>query len=246
MSSADLPRRARFATTRWSLVADLGRSDPAAARAALEELCASAWYPLYAFARRRGLGPEEGRDATQDFFREFLEHGGFARAERGRGRLRSFLLAAFQHSLAHRAEAESAEKRGGGRRTRSLDLERAEERYGIEPADGRSPERLYQAAWARALLERVVTSLRAEYEAAGKGALFLALEGELAGDAAPRAELAARLGTSPGAVKVAAHRLRRRYRELLRHTILDTLADPAELEDELAELFRAVETPETS
>lgn len=235
----------RFATTRWSLVAHLRGTDPDAARAALETLCAGAWYPLYAFARRRGLAPEEARDATQAFFAEFLERTGFARADPERGRLRAYLRGAFRNFLGRRAEAERAEKRGGTRRVRSLDLAEAEGRYGIEPADGSSPERLFEAAWARALLEQVVTSLRVEYEAQDKAALFHALEGELGGDVTPRAELAARLETTDGAVKVAAHRLRRRYRELLRQTILDTLSDPEDLEDELAELFRAVETPKS-
>lgn len=244
-SRAEPPRSARFATTRWSLVAHLRGTDPEAARAALEELCAGAWYPLYAFARRRGLAPEAARDATQAFFAEFLGRAGFALADPERGRLRAYLRAAFRNFLGRQAEAERAEKRGGGLRVHSLDLAEAEGRYGFEPADGGSPERLFEAAWARALLERVVTGLREEYEGEGKGALFRALEGELGGDVAPREALASRLGMSEGAVKVAAHRLRRRYRDRLRRTILDTLSDPGDLEDELAELFRAVETPES-
>ncbi len=238
MATSGLP--GGFATTRWSLIASLHGGDPRASRAALEELCAAAWYPLYAYARRRGLAVEDARDATQGFFVDLLERGDLARADRERGRFRSFLLAAFQHFLAKRAAAEGAQKRGGGRTILSLDFARAEELYGIEPADEASPEGLYQAAWARGLLDRVVATLGAEYDARDKGELFRALEGELAGDSTPRSELARRLGTSEGAVKVAAHRLRSRYRELLRQAILDTLADPAELEDELSALFEAV------
>jgi DNA-directed RNA polymerase specialized sigma24 family protein len=236
---SDAPQ-AGFATTRWSLVALARGADPDAASAALGELCEGTWYPLYAYARRRGLAREDALDATQGFFAEFLEHGGFARAERERGRLRAFLLGAFQRFLARRAEAAGAVKRGGARAVLSLDLARAEERYGLEPADELSPERLYEAAWARDLLARVIEALRAEHEARGKGAHFAALEGQLAGDSTPMEELAARLGTTPGAAKVAAHRLRARYRELLRQAILETLTDPAELEEELAALLAAV------
>lgn len=217
--------------------------DPGAARAALEELCGLTWYPLYAFARRRGLGPEEARDRTQGFFADFLGREGFARAERGRGRLRALLLTAFRHFLAREIEAEGALKRGGGRAPLALEADEAEQRYAIEPADPRSPEWLYEAAWARALLERVLGALRAEYEARGQGELFRALEGELAGDSPTQAELAARLGTSVGALKAAAHRLRAGYRARLRQAILSTLSDPAELEDELAALFAAVSEP---
>jgi len=229
-----------FATTRWSLIERVRGGAPAEARAALEELCAAAWYPLYAYARRRGLGHEEASDATQAFFAEFLERAGFARAEPARGRLRAFLLGAFQLALARRAEAGAAWKRGRGR---TLSLEGAEERYGLEPADARSPERLYEAAWARALLARVVDELRAEHAARGQAELFAVLEGELAGATLSSAELAARLGTTPGAAKVAAHRLRARYRERLRRAILETLTDPAELDDELAALLAAVAIP---
>ena len=242
MGASDIQHRASFATTRWSLVESLRGNDPGAARSALEELCALTWYPLYAFARRRGLPPEEARDATQAFFVEFLEHDGFSRAERARGRMRAYLLGSFRSSLAKRAEARSAAKRGG-ERLLSLDLARAEERYGIEPAHELSPERLYAAAWARSLLARVVASLRAEYEARGRGADFEVLEGELAGAATPMATLGARLGSTPGAAKVAAHRLRARYRELLRQAILETLTEPSELEDELAALLAAVSIP---
>lgn len=240
MATADELRPARFATTRWSLIASLRGSDARAARAALEELCALTWYPLYAYARRHGLAGDDARDATQGFFAEFLAHEGFARAERERGRLRSFLLGSFQNFLAKRAAESATERRGGGHATLSLDLAGAEERYAIEPAHELSPERLYAAAWARALLAAVVAELAAEYEARGQGELFRALEGELGGDATPHAELAARLASTPGAVKVAAHRLRARYRELLRRSILETLGDPAELEDELDALLGAV------
>lgn len=232
--------RASFATTRWSLVERARAGTPGEARAALEELCAAAWYPLYAYARRRGLPHEEAADAAQGFFAEFLEHRGFARATRERGRLRAFLLGAFQLHLAGRAQRARAEKHGGARTTLSLDLARAEERFRHEPADPRSPERLYEAAWARGLLARVLTELAAEHASQGKAELFAALEGELAGETTPPATLAARLGTTPGAAKVAAHRLRALYRERLRRAILATLEDPREFEEELAALLAAV------
>lgn len=242
MATADELRPARFATTRWSLIASVRGADAALARAALEQLCALTWYPLYAYARRRGLSGDDARDATQGFFAEFLARAGFARAERERGRLRSFLLGSFQNFLGKRAAERASEKRGGEHATLSLDLGTAEERYAIEPAHELSPERLYAAAWARALLAGVVAELGAEYEARGQGKLFRALEGELGGDARPHAELAARLASTAGAVKVAAHRLRARYRELLRRSILETLTDPAELDDELGALLSAVST----
>jgi DNA-directed RNA polymerase specialized sigma24 family protein len=237
------PRPAAFATTRWSLVDSLREAEPEVARAALAELCTLTWYPLYAFARRRGLAPEAARDRTQGFFADFLAREGFARAERERGRLRTFLLAAFEHFLANQAAAERAEKRGGGRTPLALDADEAadaERRYGAEPADPRSPERLYEAAWARGVLDGVLGSLRAEYAARGRPELFRALESELAGDSPSQMELAARAGMTAGAFKVAAHRLRARYRERLRAAIAATLADPAELEDELRALFDAV------
>jgi len=233
----------QFATTRWSLVRSLRAGSDEAARAALEELCRATWYPLYACARRRGLTRDEAADATQGFFAEFLGHGGFARAEEGRGRLRAFLVGAFKKHLAKRAEAAAARKRGGGAHTLSFDAEVAEERYALEPVYTTGPEQLFDAAWGRALLEEVTARLRSEYEARGEGALFAALEGELAGEAAPQVELARRLGTSEGALKTAAYRLRGRYRELLRALVRATLDDPAELEDELAALRAAVALP---
>lgn len=230
----------RFATTRWSLVRSVRAGSAEAARAALEELCGATWYPLYAFARRRGLARDDAADATQAFFAEFLARGGFARADEERGRLRAFLLGAFQKHLAKRSEAAAAAKRGGGARTLSFDLATAEGRYEREPAHALGPEQLFASAWARALLAQVLDALRAEYVARGQGELFAALEGELAGDATPQAGLAARLGSTEGAVKAAAHRLRARYRECLRAAILATLDDPGEFEDELAGLFAAV------
>jgi len=231
--------RARFATTHWTLVRR-ARDGGNAARAALDELCTATWYPLYAFARRRGLARDEAADATQGFFAEFLARGGFARADEQRGRLRAYLLGAFQKHLAKRAEAATAEKRGGGARVLSFDPAAAEGRYSGDPAHTLGPEQLFASAWARALLAQVVETLRAEYAARGQDELFTALEGELAGDATPLAELARRLGSTEGAVKVAAHRLRTRYREGLRAAIVATLDDPGEFEDELAGLLAAV------
>jgi RNA polymerase sigma-70 factor (ECF subfamily) len=212
------------------------------ARVALDELCAATWYPLYAFARRRGLARDDAADATQGFFAEFLARGGFARADEQRGRMRAFLSGAFQKHLAKRAEAARAEKRGGGATPLSFDADAAESRFAREPAHALGPEQLFAAAWARTLLAQVVDALRAEYAARGQGELFAALEGELAGDTTPQAELAARLGSTEGAVKVAAHRLRTRYREQLRAAILATLDDLGEFEDELAGLLAAVST----
>jgi RNA polymerase sigma-70 factor (ECF subfamily) len=241
MGTADAPeppRGARFVTTRWSLVERARCPDPAQARSALDELCAAAWYPLYAYARRRGLEHEEARDATQDLFAELVESEAFARADRSLGRLRTFLLGALQRTLARRAEAGRAHKRGG--RTLTLDLEGARARYGQELLDERSPELLFEAVWARDLLARAVERVRNEYAAVGKERLFATLESELAGPTHAPEVLAERLGTTPGAAKVAAHRLRARYHEVVRHAVLSTLEGRGELEDEIGVLLRAL------
>jgi RNA polymerase sigma-70 factor (ECF subfamily) len=219
--------------------------DPAAAnaRAALEYLCGAYWYPLYAFARRQGLGPEAAADAVQGLFAELLDRNALAAAEPRRGRFRTFLLAACRHSLANQRRHDRARKRGGGRRTLTIDAAAGECRYHAEPVDDLTPERLYQRAWALELLARVLGALRREYEGNGKAALFSRLEPSLAGrpDAETYAAIAAALGMSEGAVQVAAHRLRGRYRALIRAEIAATVREPDEVEDEIRALFTAFE-----
>ncbi len=231
-----------FATTRWSLVVAARDRTAPAARQALAELCRLYWYPLYAFIRRQGHPHDRTQDLTQEFFARLLEKDGLASVDRARGRFRSFLLAACRHFLANQGDRERAQKRGGGRRLVSIDFHGAEEQYGCEPAHAETAEKLFERRWALALLEQVLARLRNEYEGAGRGRLFEGLKDRLTGDARgmSHARVAAQLGLSEGAVKVAVHRLRRRYRDLLREEIAQTLDDPGQVEDEIRALFAAL------
>ena len=243
-TSSSGPSTGHFPTTRWSRVILAGDPDAPLARESLAELCEAYWYPLYAYIRRRGYGPEAARDLTQDFFARALEKGLMAQADPSRGRFRSFLLTVCAHFLANRRDWERAQKRGGGRAALSIDAADAEGRYALEMADLLTPERIYDRSWALTLLGRVLDQLGKEYDEAGKAATFEALRGVLAGDAeAPSyASVAAGLGSTEGAARVAAHRFRRRYGELLRREIASTLAEPAEVDDEIRDLFAALET----
>jgi RNA polymerase sigma-70 factor (ECF subfamily) len=238
-SNSDLAGAGRFATTHWSVV--LAARDPAApqARAALAALCQAYWYPLYAFIRRQGHPADQAQDLTQGFFTRLLEKNGLAAVDQARGRFRSFLLAACKHFLANERDRARARKRGGGRHFISIDFHDADSRYGREPAHAETAERLFERRWALALLDQVLARLRGEYEAGGKGRLFERLKGHLTGDAGglSHAQAATELGLSEGAVKVAVHRLRQRYRALLRAEIGQTLDDPARIDEEIAALF---------
>jgi RNA polymerase sigma-70 factor (ECF subfamily) len=231
-----------FVTTRWTVVLTAGRSDTTHARAALESLCKTYWYPLYAYVRRRGHSALDAQDLTQEFFARLLEQHSLARADRERGRFRSFLLAAMNNFLISEWEKARAQKRGGGRQLLSLDLAAAEQRYDLEPADDSSPDKVFDKQWALALLNEVVGRLENEYRRDDKVALFAALKETLAGarESQPYAELAARLGMKEGAVKVAVHRLRKRYRELLQAEIASTVASPEDADEEMKHLFQAL------
>lgn len=231
-----------FATTRWSVVARAGADGAAERAAALAELCELYWYPIYAFARRRGADPADAEDRVQAFFADLLERGDIARADRVRGRFRSFLLTAFTHFESKAREREGALKRGGGLRAVSLDGAEAELRLAELGSDADDPERLYRRAWALTLLEVVIGRLGREYADSGRGELFGALRPTLVGDGVEGglAAVAAALDTTEGAVKVAAHRLRQRFAALLRREVGETLADPDEVEDELRGLFEAL------
>ena len=236
------PGAARFATTRWSLVVSAGSDSSPEGRAALESLCGAYWYPLYAFARRGGEDAHGAQDLVQGFFAELLEKDWLRQADRGRGRFRTFLLAAFRHHASHEREKARALKRGGGRAPLPLDFADGEGRYLREPVDDRTPERLFERRWALTLLAASRARLRADHETAGRVDLFEALRGTLVagGTDAPWAEVGRRLGMSEGAVKVAAHRLRRRYREVLRQAISETVADPSEVDDEIRHLMASL------
>jgi RNA polymerase sigma-70 factor (ECF subfamily) len=235
-------RDGQFATTRWSLVRAAGgdRSAPEV-KSALTLLCEAYWYPLYAEARRRGLSTEDASDRTQAFFARMIEKGDLAVADRRRGRFRSFLLAAFDHFLANEWDRERALKRGGGRPIASLDADLGESRYVVEPSHQATAERLFDRRWALTLIGRALERLRDEQVAAGKAEPFDVLKGALAGDrGVSYAELAAQLGTTEGAIKVAVHRLRGRCRELIRDEIAQTVGSAEEVDDELRQLFAAL------
>lgn len=220
-----------------------GSDDASAARTALAALCQTYWYPLYAYARRRGADADDARDLTQGFITSLLERRDFQRLHPDRGRFRAFLLASFKYFLANELARQRTQKRGGGIHNVSLAMmDEAEGRYQIEPADVVTPETLYERRWALLVLERVLASLRTEWEAAGKVAEFDGLKDSLLGQTTEGgyAALAERLGTTPGAIKVAVHRLRRKFRSALRTAIAETVNDPADVEEELRYLIRVL------
>jgi RNA polymerase sigma-70 factor (ECF subfamily) len=233
---------AGFPTTRWSRVVAAGDGAVTEASQALAELCSAYWFPLYAFIRRKGNGPEQALDLTQGYFARLLERRVVAAADPTLGRFRSFLLADCSHFLAHERERDGAARRGGGLAVLSLDARDAEGRYRLEPVHVQTPERLFERDWALALLENVLAGLRREYEESGRGATFEVLKVVLdAGSSrVPQSELAARLGTTEAAAQVAVHRLRKRYREALRAAIAATVADDSEVDDELKALLAAL------
>jgi len=234
-----------FATTRWSLVQAAGQERSTPAHAALSELCETYWFPLYAFARRRGLSPVEAEDRTQAFFAFVLEDNVIARADPQRGRFRSFLLKSLQNFLSSEQRRDDTQKRGGGRVIQSLTIEHAETRFGHEPADFETPERIFEREWALTVLRTTLERLRSEYRQIQRSDLCDSLEPHLHGDEhrMPYADLATRFEMTEEAVKSAAHRMRRRYRELLRAEVAETLANPADVDDELQKLMEAVAGP---
>ena len=222
----------------------LAASEPHAGHAAtaLEALCRAYWYPLYAYVRRCGHSPPDAQDLTQEFFARLLEHNWIARADRHKGRFRSFLLMALKRFLANEWDKARTLKRGGQVRLISLRLDTAETRYSQEPADTSTPEQVFEKQWALALLESVLNQLRAEDAGDGKAVLFDTLKPCLIGsrESQPYAALAADLEMTEGAVKVAVCRLRERYRERLKAEIAHTVASPAEVDEELHHLFRVL------
>ncbi|PWU07961.1 MAG: RNA polymerase subunit sigma-24 [Verrucomicrobia bacterium] len=231
--------QAAFVTTHWSVVLAAGRNDTTRAQRALARLCNTYWYPLYAYVRRRGYGPEDAQDLTQEFFARLLSQDSLSKADRERGRFRTFLLAAMSHFLANEWDKARAQKRGGGAEFVPIQLGSAETRYGEEPADPRTPEQEFERRWAVALLDEVLNRLRAEHKDKESVESFETLKPCLVGDSEsqPYAELAKKHGISEGAVKVNVHRLRRRYRELLREEIANTVATADEVDAEMRYLF---------
>jgi RNA polymerase sigma-70 factor (ECF subfamily) len=233
---------ANFAMTHWSVVVAAGRSDSTQARTALEKLCRTYWPPIYAFVRRQGHGPHDAQDLTQEFFARLLEKKSLAGVDRDKGRFRSFLLASLKHFLANEWDKAHAEKRGGGQALIPIDAREAETSYCVDPADNVTADKIFERRWALTLLDLVLQRLREEYLRAGKAKLFEQLKVTLteASRSVPYAEIATRLDLSEGAVKVAVHRLRQRYRELLRSEIAETVASPGEVEEEIRALFSAL------
>ena len=235
-------RASLFATTHWSVVLQAGREESPQAAAALDQLCRTYWYPLYAYVRRQGHAPEDSQDLTQAFFAHLLSKDFLRGVGPEKGRFRSFLLTCLKHFLVDEWEKAHTAKRGGAEAQLLLDWTEAERLYAIEGRVEATPESLYERGWAIGVLDHALDRLRAEAVASGRQAVFDELQCCLVGDRTTEnyAQLGARLGLSETAVKVAVHRLRQRYRELLREQVAHTVTRPEEIEDEMQYLFEVV------
>ena len=248
MSSADpiadhaVAQCATFATTHWSVVLAAGQSADAQASEALEQLCRTYWYPLYAYVRRQGHVPEDAQDLTQDYFAHLLARDFPRGAAPERGKFRSFLLASLRHFLVDQHRHAGAAKRGRGQRPVSLEDRRAEERFRLEPQHDLTPEKIYEREWAMTLLERARSRLREEYVAVGKAELHDQLQSfPLVGKSdCTFAQAASEMGLTESALKSAVHRMRTRYRQLVREEVAHTVADPAELNEEARHLISVI------
>ena len=239
-SSEFAKRSQRFATTSWSMVIEAGQNSTEQ-QAALSQLCEIYWYPLYAYARRRGHSVEESEDLTQAFFAELLEKDRLALADQTRGRFRTFLLAALDNFLKNDWRGKQTQKRGGDFKQVSLDFNDAESRYQREPEQTSTAEKLFERNWAITVLNQVLDAVRQQYVESGKGQLFESLKGNITGDSSlPYAETSEQLNMKPGAVKVAVHRMRERYGQQLRLQIARTVESPEQVDEELRELFKAL------
>jgi RNA polymerase sigma factor (sigma-70 family) len=229
-----------FPTTRWTLVVAAADPQRKEARSALVSLCDGYWYPLYAYLRRRGYRADQAQDLTQEFFIRVLEGRYLDRADPEKGRFRAFILTSLKFFVADEEDRQRAHKRGGGA-VLPLEMSSGEDRYQREPAHDETPERIFERRWALSVLDRVVEKLRNEFVQHGRPEHFDQLKMFLLGKSdAPYAALAREMNTSEGALKVAIHRLRKRYRELFREEIADTVADPGEVESELRFLAAAL------
>ncbi|MBL9140000.1 MAG: RNA polymerase sigma factor [Verrucomicrobiales bacterium] len=234
---------AGFHTTHWSVVLAVRDQNNPLAHQALSALCEAYWYPLYAFVRRQGKSPGDAEDLTQSFFARLLEKKVLDTVNPEGGRFRSFLLSSLKNFLANEWDRVKAQKRGGDKVILSLDEELAESRYEVEPADSATPESLFEKRWAMTLLDQVLVQLRREFVAGEKADHFDALKAFLSSPDPKEcsyAEAAGRTGLKEATVRVAVHRLRRRYGELLRAEIANTVASPDDVEDELRHLVRVL------
>jgi RNA polymerase sigma factor (sigma-70 family) len=235
---------AQFHTTRWTLVMASAREQSEAGRGAFAALCEIYWYPLYAFARRRGHSPHDAQDLTQGFFLHLLEHRALSGVDRLKGKFRSFLLACFQNYLSAETHRAQRLKRGGQCQFVSLDLGTAENRYQYEPVDYLTAEKIFEARWALTLLDQALKVLRQEYVSRGKELVFDTLRGFVGiGESSPETsyeKAANALGIGVGTVKTFIHRLRTRYLAVVREEVARTVSDPAEVEGEIHELCEAL------
>lgn len=235
-------RPRRFVTTRWSLIRQARQGHDTPARAALEELCQAYWLPVYGFMRRQTRDVHEAQDWTQGFFASLLSHDALADLNPEFGRFRSFLLAAARHFVSNERDRKATLSRGGRIAFRSLDFEHGEEQLADELARGETPEQLFERRWALALLDRVLNRLRLENQESGRADLFAVLANHLAGQPTEGtlAEVAENLQMSPEAVRIALHRLRKRYRRILQSEIAETISSPDGIDDEIRCLFQSL------
>ena len=228
-----------FCTTHWSVVINAGQGELPHATEALEKLCGAYWYPIYAYVRRKGHSPEDAEDLTQEFFFRLLDRNSLAKADRERGRFRTFLLSALKNFLVNEWKRAGRLKRGGNLEFLSIDADAAEDRYAAETAEEPNPDVAYEQRWAVAIIERVLAELQLEHGAPDKIHLFKVLRGFIWGEqiTASYSEIAEGVGLTEGAVKVAVHRLRQRFRELLRAEVAQTVARPEDIDEELRHLI---------
>jgi len=241
-TNSNLPGAGRFATTHWSVVMAAGRPKSASYQQALETLCKTYWFPLYAYLRRHGCDSHQAEDYTQAFFTGLLAKGGLRLADPKRGKFRSFLLASLKHFLSNERARARAKKRGGGRKVLSLDFQNAESQYALEPRDELSPEKLFERSWALTVLARTMARLQAEAISTNKQKLFDRLKVYLTAEksSVPYRDAAAELDMAESALRVAVHRLRKRYRELLRDEIAQTVTSDDQIDEEIRDLFAAL------
>ena len=232
----------RFETTNWSVVLAAGAGSTPEARLALEQLCQTYWYPLYAFVRRRGKSESDARDSVQSFILLLLDRNDFATADPGRGKFRTFLLSALNNFLANEFDYQNAVKRGGRQTILAIDWNDAEARYQVEPATQDPPEKLFHRQWAMSILNTVLQTLKTEYESAGNSELYAALARYLIGDHPKMSHdaIAEQLNTTASSVKSSIHRMRKRFREVLRWQVAATVTSEDEVNDEIRDLFQAL------
>ena len=232
----------RFATTHWTVIRSAINPSSPEYKQALVTLCQTYWFPLYAYVRRNGYDTHEAQDYTQAFFTQILEKCGLGKVDSSLGKFRSYLLGALKHFMADERDRLRAKKRGGDQTIISLDIQNAEDQYAREPIDRLSPEKLFERTWALTVLQKAMSRLEGEFHDVQKQRLFRHLINYLAptGDSVPYSDMADKLHMSEGAVKVSVHRMRKRYQELLRDEIAQTVASEEEIEEELCGLFDAL------